>query len=309
MPLPKYAFFKDKIVPYADAKVGVLTHGLNYGTGVFGGIRGYWNDDEKDVLVFRPLDHFQRFLESTRLLRMELTFTREQITAILMELIRKEDSHEDVYVRPLAFYGDEIIGVRLHNLTPILSISVVPFGRYIEKEEGAHVMFSSWRRIDDNVIPARGKIAGGYVNSALAKSDANLSGFDEAILLNQDGHISEGSAENIFIYRKGKVVTPPVTDNILEGITRNTMMTLLRDELGVEVVERPIDRTEVYLSDEVFMVATGAQLAAITKIDHRKIGTGSMGPVTLKLRDLYFNVVRGKVPKYRQWCQPVYGKK
>lgn len=309
MPLPKYAFFKDKIVPYSEAKVGVLTHGLNYGTGVFGGIRGYWNDDEKDLFVFRPLDHFQRFLESTRLLRMEFSYTREEITAILLELIKKEDPHEDVYVRPLAFYGDEIIGVRLHNVTPVLSISVVPFGRYIEKEEGAHVMFSSWRRIDDNVIPARGKITGGYVNSALAKSDANLAGFDEAILLNQDGHISEGSAENIFIYRKGKLVTPPVTDNILEGITRNTMITLLRDELAMEVVERPIDRTEVYLSDEAFMVATGAQIVAITRIDHRKLGSGTMGPVTLKLRELYFNVVRGKVPKYRHWCQPVYGKK
>ncbi|MGA3244982.1 MAG: branched-chain amino acid transaminase [Bacteroidota bacterium] len=309
MPLPKYAFFKDKIVPYSEAKVGVLTHGLNYGTGVFGGIRGYWNDDEKDLFVFRPLDHFQRFLESTRLLRMEFSYTREEITAILLELIKKEDPHEDVYVRPLAFYGDEIIGVRLHNVTPVLSISVVPFGRYIEQEEGAHVTFSSWRRIDDNVIPARGKITGGYVNSALAKSDANLAGFDEAILLNQDGHISEGSAENIFIYRKGKLVTPPVTDNILEGITRNTIITLLRDELGMEVVERPIDRTEVYLSDEAFMVATGAQIVAITRIDHRKLGSGTMGPVTQKLRDLYFNVVRAKVPKYRHWCQPVYGKK
>jgi branched-chain amino acid aminotransferase len=309
MPLPKYAFFKDKIVPYSEAKVGVLTHGLNYGTGVFGGTRGYWNDDEKNLFVFRPIDHFQRFLESTRLLRMEFSFTREELTSILMELIKKEDLHEDCYIRPLAFYGDEIIGVRLHNLTPVLSIAVLPFGRYIEKEEGAHVMFSSWRRIDDNIIPARGKISGGYVNSALAKSDANLAGFDEAILLNQDGHISEGSAENIFIYRKGKIVTPPVTDNILEGITRNTMIALLRDELGMEVVERPVDRTEVYLSDEVFMVATGAQIVAITRIDHRKLGSGTMGPVTLKLRDLYFNVVRGKVPKYRQWCQAVYGKK
>lgn len=308
MALPNYVFFKDKIVPYSEAKVGVLTHGLNYGTGIFGGVRGYWNEDEKNLFVFRPIDHFQRFLESTRLLRMELPFTREEIVKILMELIRKEDLHEDCYVRPLAFYGDEIIGVRLHNLTPILSISVLPFGRYVEKEEGAHVMFSSWRRIDDNVIPARGKIAGGYVNSALAKSDANLAGFDEAILLNQDGHVSEGSAENIFIYRKGKIVTPPVSDNILEGITRNSMITVMRDELGLDVVERPIDRTEVYLSDEVFMVATGAQVVAITRIDHRKIGTGTMGQVTQNVRDLYFNIVRGKVPKYRSWCQPVYAK-
>jgi branched-chain amino acid aminotransferase len=309
MPLPKYAYFGDKIVPYPDAKVGLLTHGLNYGTGVFGGIRGYWNEEEKELFIFRPLDHFQRFLESTQLLRMELPQTREEAVDILLELIRKEDLHEDIYVRPLAFYADEIIGVRLHNVTPIMTISVLPFGRYIDKEEGAHVMFSSWRRIDDNMIPARGKITGAYVNSALAKSDANLAGFDEAIMINQDGHIAEGSAENVFILRKGKIVTPPVTDNILEGITRNTMIALLRDELKMEVVERSIDKSEVYLAEEAFMVATGAQVVAITRIDHRKLGSGSMGPVTQKLRDLYFNVVRGKVAKYRQWCQPVYGKK
>jgi branched-chain amino acid aminotransferase len=309
MPLPKYAYFGDKIIPYSDAKVGLLTHGLNYGTGVFGGIRGYWNEEEKELFVFRPADHFQRFLESTRLLRMELPQSREEAVKILIELIHKEDLHEDIYVRPLAFYKDEIIGVRLHNVTPIMTISVLPFGRYLDKEEGAHVMFSSWRRIDDNMIPARGKICGAYVNSAMAKSDANLAGFDEAIMLNQDGHIAEGSAENVFILRKGKILTPPVTDNILEGITRNTMITLLRDELGMEVVERSIDKSEVYLADEAFMVATGAQVVAIARIDYRKLGSGSMGPVTQKVRDLYFDVVRGKVPKYRAWCHPVYGKK
>jgi branched-chain amino acid aminotransferase len=309
MLLPKYAYFGDKIVPYAEAKVGVLTHGLNYGTGVFGGLRGFWNEEEKELFVFRPIDHFQRFLESTRLLRMELPHSREEALKILIELIHKEDLHEDIYIRPLAFYGDEIIGVRLHNVTPIMTMSVVPFGRYIDKEEGAHVMISSWRRIDDTMIPARGKITGAYVNSALAKSDANLAGFDEAIMLNLDGHVAEGSAENVFILRKGKIVTPPVTDNILEGITRNSMITLLRDELGMEVVERPIDKSEVYLAEEAFMVATGAQIVAITKIDHRKLGSGQMGAVTQKLRDLYFNIVRGKVPKYRQWCHPVYGKK
>lgn len=309
MPLPKYAYFGDKIIPYSDAKVGLLTHGLNYGTGVFGGIRGYWNEEEKELFVFRPTDHFQRFLESSRLLRMELPQTREEAVKILIELILREDLHEDVYIRPLAFYSDEIIGVRLHNVTPIMTISVLPFGRYLDKEEGAHVMFSSWRRIDDTMIPARGKICGAYVNSALAKSDANLSGFDEAIMLNQDGHIAEGSAENVFILRKGKVVTPPVTDNILEGITRNTMITLLRDDLRMDVVERPIDKSEMYVAEEAFMVATGAQIVAITKIDHRNLGSGHMGPVTQKLRELYFNVVRGKILKYRPWCHPVYGKK
>ena len=305
----RFAFFEGKFVPIEDAKISIMTHALNYGTGCFEGIRAYWNEEENELFIFRPIDHFQRFLESTRLLRMELPQTHEEAVKTLIELIHKENLHEDIYVRPLAFYSDEIIGVRLHNVTPIMTISVLPFGRYLDNEEGAHVMFSSWRRIDDNMIPARGKICGAYVNSALAKSDANLAGFDEAIMLNQDGHIAEGSAENVFILRKGKIVTPPVTDNILEGITRNTMMTLLRDELGMEVVERSIDKSEVYLADEAFMVATGAQLVAITRIDYRKIGTGIMGPVTQKLRNLYFNVVRGRVPKYRQWCHPVYGKK
>jgi branched-chain amino acid aminotransferase len=308
MATPSYAFFKDRIVPYSEAKVGVMTHALNYGTGVFGGIRGYWNEDEKQLFIFRPFDHFQRFLESTRLLCMELPFTKEDLVKALVDLLHAEQLKGDVYVRPLAFYSDEVIGVRLHNLTPVVSIVTVPFGRYVEKEEGAHVTISSWRRIDDNVIPARGKIAGGYVNSAFAKTDAQRSGFDEAILLNQDGHISEGSAENIFILRKGKICTPPVTDNILEGITRNSIITLLRDELGMEVVERSIDRTELFLADEALMVATGAQIVAMVRIDHRPIGSGKMGAVTQKVRDLYFDVVRGRVQKYRQWCYPVYTK-
>jgi branched-chain amino acid aminotransferase len=308
MPTPKYAFFKDRIVPYSEAKVGVLTHALNYGTAVFGGVRGYWNEDEKQLFIFRPFDHFQRFLESTRLLCMDLPHTKEDLVKALVDLLHAEQLKGDVYVRPLAFYGDEVIGVRLHNLTPIVSIVTVPFGRYVEKEEGAHVTISSWRRIDDNVIPARGKITGGYVNSAFAKTDAQRSGFDEAILLNQDGHISEGSAENIFVLRKGKICTPPVTDNILEGITRNSIITLLRDELGMEVVERSIDRTELFLADEAFMVATGAQIVAMARIDHRPIGSGKMGTVTQKVRDLYFDLVRGRVQKYRQWCYPVYTK-
>jgi len=308
MATPTYAFVNDRIVPYSEAKVGVLTHALNYGTAVFGGIRGYWNEDEKQLFIFRPYDHFHRFLESTKLLCMELPHTEESLVKALADLLHAEQLKGDVYVRPLAFYGDEVIGVRLHNLTPIVSMVTVPFGRYVEKEEGAHVTVSSWRRIDDNVIPARGKIAGGYVNSAFAKTDAQRSGFDEAILLNQDGHISEGSAENIFVLRKGKICTPPVTDNILEGITRNSIMTLLRDELGMEVVERSIDRTELFLADEAFMVATGAQIVAMIRIDHRPIGSGKMGAVTQKLRDLYFDVVRGRVPKYRQWCYPVYPK-
>jgi len=306
MALPGYAFIDGKIVPYAEAKVGVLTHGLNYGTAVFGGIRAYWNDDEGELFVFRPVDHYRRFLQSTSLLRMELPYTAESLASSTLELLRAEGHRTDCYIRPLAFFGDEIIGVRLHNLTPRVAITSVPFGLYVENDENAHCTISSWRRVDDNMIPARGKIAGAYVNSALAKSDAQLSGFDEAIVLSQDGHVSEGSAENIFLVRNGVAVTPPVSENILEGITRRMIINLLRDEIGMEVVERSVDRTELFLADEVFFTGTGVQVIAVTRIDHRAIGTGKMGPVVRQLRELYFNIVRGRVVRYRAHCVPVY---
>ncbi len=306
MATPKYIVFNGKIVRYEDAKVGVLTHALNYGTAVFGGIRAYWNKDEKQLFVFRPLDHYKRFLDSMKLMRMDAAFTKEQLANSTLEVIRKNEYKEDCYIRPLAFYTDEIIGVRLHNLTPAVSISALPFGRYVENEEGAHVTISSWSRVDDNIIPARGKIAGSYVNSAFVKTDAQLAGFDEAIVLNHSGHVSEGSAENIFMLRNGVFATPSITENILEGIVRRTFMTFIQDDLGMKVEERPIDRTELFLADEVFFCGTGVQLSAITKIDNRIIGTGKMGPITAKLRELFFDTVRGKVPKYRHWCAPVY---
>jgi branched-chain amino acid aminotransferase len=306
MATPELVFFDGKIVPYHEAKVGVLTHGLNYGTGIFGGIRGYWNDEKRQMFVFRPLDHYKRFLDSSKLLRMELPYTKESLTEATLELIRKQNFRENVYIRPLAFYGDEIIGVRLHNLTPRMSIAAVPFGRYIEQEEGAHVTISSWWRVEDNMIPARGKIVGAYVNSAFSKTDAQLAGFDEAIVLSQNGHVSEGSAENIFMVKNGVFVTPPVTENILEGIVRRTFIQLIRDEMGMEVQERPVDRTELFLADELFFGGTGVQLVSITKVDHRLIGDGKMGPLTLKLRDIFFDVVFGRTDKYRTWCMPVY---
>jgi branched-chain amino acid aminotransferase len=306
MATPEYVFFEGKIVPYNEAKVGVLTHGLNYGTGIFGGLRGYWNNEEKQMFVFRPLDHYKRFLDSSKLLRMELPYTIESLTEATLELIRKQNYRENIYIRPLAFYGDEIIGVRLHNLTPKLAIAAVPFGRYVDKEEGAHVTVSSWLRVEDNMIPARGKITGSYINAALAKTDAQLSGFDETIVLSMSGHVSEGSAENIFIVKNGMFATPPVTENILEGIVRRSIIQLIQEEFDMQVQERSIDRTELFLADEIFFVGTGVQIAAITKIDHRVIADGRMGPLTQKLRDLFFDVVKGKVSKYRNWCMPVY---
>lgn len=306
MALPKFAFFKGRIVPYSEAKVGVLTHTLNYGTGIFGGLRGYWNDDAKQLFVFRPHDHFLRFLESAKLLFMQLQYTEEDLVRTTLDLLRAEDYRTDCYIRPLGYFTDEVIGVRLFDLTADVTIASIPFGSYLSNEEGLHIGTSSWARIEDNMIPARGKIAGAYVNSSLSKTEAHHNGFDEALVLNRNGHVAEASAANFFMIRRGVACTPPVTDNILEGIVRRSVIQLLRDELGIEVVERTIDRTEVYLAEEAFFCGTGVQLAAIAKIDHRAIGAGKMGPITQALRRLYFDVVRGRVAKYSKWCAPVY---
>jgi branched-chain amino acid aminotransferase len=306
--LPNYAYFKGKIVPYSEAKIGVMTHALNYGTAVFAGVRAYWNEEEEELFIFRPMDHFGRFLNSMKLMIMENDFTAASLTQILVELLQKEGLRQDVYIRPLAYKSDEIIGVKLHDLQTDVTIFAVPFDRYVSNDTGAHVTISSWRRLDDNMIPARGKIAGAYANTAFIKTDAVRAGFDEALVLNVDGHISEGSAENFFMVRDDVLITPPVTDNILEGITRRTVIELAREEIGIEVRERSVDRTEVYLADELFMTGTAAAVTAITKVDHRVVGSGTMGPVASQMRKLYDDAVRGRLKKYRHWNQPVFEK-
>ena len=305
-PVAKWAYQDGQIVPYRSASFGILTHALNYGTGLFAGLRGYWNAAESQLFVFRPEDHFRRFCESARLLRMELGVTPADLTRGLIELVRAEDYHENIYIRPVAFYGDQSIGVRLHNLTPVVGMAAVPFGSYLGKEDGIHVAVSSWTRVSDNVIPARGKLAGSYVNSALAKTDAVLAGFDEALLLNQQGHVCEGSVENVFVVRGGVVATPPVTDDVLEGFTRATVIQLLREDLGQTVVERSIDRTELYLAEEVFLTGTGAEISPVTRIDHRVIGEGRIGPIASAVRERYMETTHGRVAKHRHWCRPVY---
>lgn len=302
----QFAYFEGKFVPYQKAKVSVLTHGFNYGTAVFGGIRGYWNNEKKQLFVFRPLDHFKRFLNSSRLLSMKIDHTAEELTQLTLELLRMEQYQQDIYIRPLAYKADEAIGVRLHDLQDRVSIVAIPFGKYIKNDTNAHVQISSWRRIDDNMIPARGKISGAYVNSAFIKTDAILAGFDEALVLTQEGHISEGSAMNVFMIKDGMVVTPPVTENILEGITRRSVITLINDQLQLKIIERPIDRTEIYLCEEFFMTGSAAQVTAVTRVDHREIGTGVMGPVTTQLRELFDSVIYGKMEEYLHWNTPVY---
>jgi branched-chain amino acid aminotransferase len=304
--LPKFAYFEGKIVPYSEAKVGIMNHTLNYGTGAFGGVRGYWNNEEHQLYIFRPLDHFRRLLNSAKLLYATLDMGIEELLEVTIQLLRKEEMRQDCYIRPLVYNSDEIIGVKLHSLNTTVSIVTVPFTRYVENDESAHVTVSSWSRIDDNSIPARGKITGAYVNSAFIKTDALLSGFDEALVLTREGHISEGSAENVFMVRDGVLITPPVNENILEGITRKTIMQLARDEMDLEVIERRIDRTEVFICDEFFLSGTAAQVTAVTMVDHQMIGAGVMGPITSQLRKLYDDLVRGKIAKYKGWNEPVY---
>jgi branched-chain amino acid aminotransferase len=303
---PKNAYFKGKIVPYSDAKVGVLTHGLNYGTAAFGGVRAYWNEDRQQLFLFRPKDHYRRLLNSAKLLCMQFEHTPESLIDITIELLRVDNYHCDVYIRPLVFKADESIGVKLHGVHDELSIVALPFDRYVSNDTNAHVTISSWRRVDDNIIPARGKISGSYANSAFIKKDAIRAGFDEALVLTIDGHISEGSAENVFMVRDGVLITPSITENILEGITRGSVIELARKELGLTVVERPIDRTEVYLGDELFLTGTAAQITAVTRVDHRLVGSGEMGPITRQLRSLYKDLVRGCLEKYSHWNVPVY---
>ena len=306
MTLPNYAYFKGKIVPYSEAKVGVLTHGFNYGTAVFGGLRAYWNEEQEQLFLFRAKEHFQRLLHSANIMCIELEQTPDSLVELTLELLQEENYRRDVYIRPLAYKADEIIGVKLHDLQDEITITAVPFDNYVPNDTNAHVTFSSWRRIDDNTIPARGKVSGAYANSALIKTDAVKAGFDEALVLTQEGHVSEGSAMNIFMVRNGDLITPPITDNILEGITRRTAIELARNELGITVIERTIDRTEVYLSEEFFMTGSAAQIVAVTQVDHRLIGSGMMGPITSGLRDLYSQAVRGRLPDYHHWNSAVY---
>jgi branched-chain amino acid aminotransferase len=306
--MPNYAYFQGDIVPMEQAKIGVMTHAFNYGTGCFEGIRAYWNPDEEQLYVFRMAPHYERLHKSCKIMLIDLAESVEELGEITLELLRREGYRQDTYVRPLAYKSTEAVGVKLIDLEDDLTIFAVPFGRYIEKEEGASVCVSSWKRLEDNAITPRGKITGSYVNAAFSKTEALLNGFDEAIVLDQSGHVSEGSAENLFMVRDGVLITPPVSESLLEGITRATIMQLAREELGIEVVERSIDRTELYIADEAFFCGTGVQVAAIAEVDHRPVGKGKLGPVVRQLRDLYFDVVRGNVPKYRDWCVPVYEK-
>lgn len=306
MPDTKYCYFNGEFIPLADAKLGIMTHAFNYGTACFEGIRGYWNAEDQQVYLFRLREHFERMAGSVKILSLKLPGSVDELCTIARDLVRRNEYKEDAYMRPTCYISSEVIGVKLHGLETGFCMYAVPFGSYIDIDRGLKVGVSSWKRIDDNMIPSRAKIAGSYVNSAFAKSEALLNGYDEAIMLTSEGHVSEGSAENVFMLSGGKLITPPVNENLLVGVTRHTVMTLARQEFGMEIVERVIDRTELYTCDELFLCGTGAQIAPVAEVDHRAVGTGQVGEFTGQLQKMYFEVVRGQVAKYKDWCTPVY---
>ena len=301
-----WVYHEGEVRQYRDAHVGLMTHALHYGTGCFEGIRAYWNAEQGQLYALQMPQHYQRLIASAKVLHMQVPHSVEEMCAITLDLLRRNGYREDVYIRPLVYKASEEIGVRVHNLRDAFAIYMAPFGAYVDVENGLRCMVSSWRRVDDNAAPARAKCTGIYINSALAKTEAMENGYDEAIVLSHDGHVSEGSAENLFIIRKGVVSTPAVTENILEGITREALIHLFREEMGLDVVERAIDRSELYVADEVFLCGTGAQVAPVIEIDRRRVGDGEPGPITLKLQRDYFDICKGRSAKYREWLSPVY---
>jgi len=300
-----FAYFEGEIVPFNDAKVSIATHALNYGTGCFEGIRGYWNPNHHEIYLLKLAEHYQRFMKSAALLKIHLDESVERLGEITREVLRQDGYRSDVYVRPLAYKASPIIKVDLHSPKDAVAIFAMPMGDY-SRTDGLRVTVSSWRRISDNSIPARAKITGAYINTALATEDANAAGYDDCLLLTEDGHIAEGAAANFFMVKGRKLITPPVTDDILVGITRAAVMRLAHD-LDLEVEERSIDRTEAYQADEAFLCGTGVQVAPIIEVDGRPLSSGRPGPIALALQDAYFSAVRGNDPRYRQWCTPVYG--
>ena len=300
------AFFHGNIVPISEAKVSVMTHALHYGTAVFEGVRGNWNEAQNKLFVFRMAEHYDRLLQGCRMMMMDIPYSTEDLCNITIELLQSCGYKQDLYIRPLAYKSQELVAnLRLQDLDSDFTLMAVPFGAYIDAEGAIDGTTSSGRRIDDTIIPPRVKISGHYVNSILAKTEATLAGFDEAIMLTQDGDVSEGSGENLFMVVNGSLFTPPVADNNLTGITRDSAITLAKDLLGIEVVERRIRRSELYLCDEVFLTGTAAHITPVGSLDRRPIGKGGVGPITTKLRDAYVEVIKGDSPDYIRWCTEV----
>jgi branched-chain amino acid aminotransferase len=297
-------YFEGQFVPMRDAKVSVMTHAFMYGTATFEGIRAYWNEEQGKLYGLKLREHVDRLRQSSRILFMEDVPSTDELVGLIVETIRRNGFREDAYIRPCIYKSTKAIGVRLHHLDNELVIVAIPFGSYIENEGGCRVMTSSWRRNADEALPARGKIVGGYVNMAFQKSEAELNGFDEAVVLTADGHVNEASAANLFVVRDGVALTPPVNDDILEGVTRKAIIELLTNE-GIPVEARSIDRSELYVAEEMFLCGTGVQISPVIEIDHRPVGDGRPGRIGQLVRKTYFDAVRGRLPQYQHWLTEI----
>lgn len=300
-----YCYFQKRIVPLEEAKVGVMTHAFLYGTAVFEGIRGNWSDERGQSLIFRPVEHFRRLKQSAHIMHIGLPQAAEELTDICSQVVAATGFREDTYIRPIAYKSGEVIGPRLDGVEDDFMVFAIPFGNYLDLDAGIRCQTSTWRRVPDVAIPARAKVNGLYVNSALAKTEAIENGYDEAIMLNDDGHVAEGSGENLVMVRHGKLITPERSDNVLEGITLESVFQLAREELGIEVIERSIARSELYVADECFLTGTAAHISPVVEVDRRTVGSGGVGPITKKLQALFFDVIRGRNPKYADWVRGV----
>jgi branched-chain amino acid aminotransferase len=302
---PRYAYFDGRFVPFEDAKVSVMTHALSYGTGVFEGIRAYWNADKGTLYVVQPREHFLRFIQNTRMMSIHVPHSVEELCDLTVRLLEVNEFREDAYIRPLGYKSSLQIGVSMEGVTDGFTMFAAPFGNYVDIDRGLAVCVSSWRRTSDNAIPPRAKVTGNYANTALIKNEAVVNGYDEAIVLTEQGFVSEGSAENVFLVRNGQLVTPGVSDNILEGITRVLITELAQRELGITTVERTVARSELYTAEEIFLTGTGAQIAPVTSVDRHPIGNGDVGPIAARLQAVYMDAVHGRRPEYLRWLTPI----
>jgi branched-chain amino acid aminotransferase len=298
-------YLDGRFVDDDDATVNVRSRGLNYGLGCFGGIRGYLADDGHQVFVFRLDDHVRRLNASAKLILLRLPVSEPEAKELIIETLRRNNVHHPVYVRPMVFSNSVQLAPVLREEDSSFTIYTMPLKRYIDKES-ISVCVSSWRRVSDNAIPARAKPTGIYLNSALARREAFDNGFDEALFLTERGYVSEGSAEHIFIVREGVLYSPPSTEDNLDGITRRTLITLATEDLGLKFVERPISRSELYVSDEILLCGTGAEVMPVNAVDRRKIGEGNVGPLTRQLKAHFNDVVHGRVPHRMNWLTPLW---
>lgn len=306
--MPEYAFFHNKYMPLEEAKITVLTHAMHYGTACFEGIRGNWDDKQSMFYLFRLTEHYDRLINGCKMLKMKTPYSIKELIDITVKLVEESGFREDVYIRPIAFKSADRVGVRLHDIEDDFAMVIITLPAYLDTDKGVRCCVSSWRRHGDSMIPSRGKICGAYVTSALAKSEAVERGFDEAILLTDNGIVSEGSGENLFAVLSGKLITPPSSDSILLGVTRDTVMRLAKDELGIDTIERSINRSDLYIAEEIFLTGTAAHVTPVIEIDEYKIGNGKIGKLTKKMQKLYFDVIYGKNPKYIDWCTTAYPK-